>query len=166
MTDPMTVTATPLLRQRGFTLIELVAVIILLGILSAFIVPRFTGTGTFTEYTTRDQIIAALRYAQQRAMYDHSIGACHRFRLQADRYGPQRSTDGGVSFSYFGPSEWRMGIVPESAVAPVGDIYFDGLGNSVLSCVDQSVVGPLSISVTGSVNLSVCIETTGYAHAC
>ncbi len=54
--------------QRGFTLIELVMTIIIVGILAAVIAPRFSGSDIFRERGFADQVKASLRYAQKAAI--------------------------------------------------------------------------------------------------
>lgn len=55
-------------HNHGFTMIELVAVIIVLGILAAFVAPHFLGTSRFDTRGTYDNLVSALRYAQKRAI--------------------------------------------------------------------------------------------------
>ncbi len=55
-------------RMRGFTLVELVMVIVLLGVLSVYAVPRMINTGDFFARGFHDQSMAYLRYAQKTAI--------------------------------------------------------------------------------------------------
>src|SRR5690606_28086889 len=56
------------LSQRGFTLIELIAVMILIGILSVVLISRMGGVNTAGVQAGRDSLIAAFFFAQQTAM--------------------------------------------------------------------------------------------------
>jgi prepilin-type N-terminal cleavage/methylation domain-containing protein len=82
-------------RTSGFTIIELVTVIILLGILATTALPKFTGSSSFEVYTYRTQLIAKLRLAQQRAMQQTSTqadGLCRQVVITTTRIGtPDRT---------------------------------------------------------------------------
>lgn len=52
----------------GFTLVELVIVIVVLGIISAVVLPRFSSTADFQAVALRDEVVAALRHAQKSAV--------------------------------------------------------------------------------------------------
>jgi MSHA pilin protein MshC len=54
-------------RSRGFTVMELVTVIIIAGVLAVVAIPRFS-RGMFDDAQLYDQTLAALRYAQRTAM--------------------------------------------------------------------------------------------------
>lgn len=54
--------------EQGFSLVELIVVIIMVGILSIGVSSRFSDTNSTSVQTGRDDIIAALFFAQQTAM--------------------------------------------------------------------------------------------------
>ncbi|MFT6915235.1 MAG: MSHA pilin protein MshC [Motiliproteus sp.] len=58
-------------RAAGFTIIELVVVIALLGILSASAIARFSDTQSYHDQQLRDQLISIARVAQQAALNRH-----------------------------------------------------------------------------------------------
>ena len=59
------------LNQRGFTLVELITIIIILGIISVVAIPRFFDRGTFDSRRYHDEVISTLRYAQKTAIAQH-----------------------------------------------------------------------------------------------
>ena len=63
-------------NHAGFTLIELVTVIIIIGILSVNVVPKFLSSSGFEEYTYRDELLTKLRGIQQRAMQETNVVSC------------------------------------------------------------------------------------------
>ena len=54
--------------QRGFTLIELIMVIVMLGVLAIFATPRMLNTGDFKARGFHDETLSLLRYAQKTAI--------------------------------------------------------------------------------------------------
>ena len=54
--------------SNGFTVIELVVVIVLIGIVSVVVIPRFLAPNAFDEIAARDGLIATVRAAQQAAL--------------------------------------------------------------------------------------------------
>lgn len=59
-------------KQCGFTLVEMITIIVILGIIAAVAVPRFADNNTFQNRAAADQVAAALRYAQKVAIASHS----------------------------------------------------------------------------------------------
>lgn len=52
----------------GFSLVELIVVLVLAGIMAAVFIPRWRGGSGFEERGFRDQVAAALRYGQKSAI--------------------------------------------------------------------------------------------------
>jgi prepilin-type N-terminal cleavage/methylation domain-containing protein len=57
-------------KDRGFTMIEIVVVMVVLFIVSAAVISRYTTTGTNELMTETDGLKTSLRYAQIKAMND------------------------------------------------------------------------------------------------
>jgi len=57
--------------QRGFTLVELIMVMVIVGILAVFVAPRFFEANVFKSRGFADQVQATLRYAQKEAIAQH-----------------------------------------------------------------------------------------------
>ena len=55
-------------NQLGFTLVELVTTIILIGIIAVAVLPRLFSASSFSAYTLRNEFISELRYVQLKAI--------------------------------------------------------------------------------------------------
>ncbi len=78
----------PHLARTGFTLIELVVVITLLGILAAFAVPRFIAVNDSAERADIESFVGSIRSARMLAFADFKT----RGTLPAGYLGPQSFT--------------------------------------------------------------------------
>lgn len=79
----------------GFTLVELVAVILLLGILAFSVVPRFLDKGSIDVGAMAEQLAGDIRYTQSLAM---TSGQRNRINLAAASY--QITTSAGVPVAH------------------------------------------------------------------
>src|SRR5690606_29493353 len=88
------------MHSRGFTLVELILVIVVIGILAAVVGPRFFERSTFDERLYAEEVRAGLRHAQKLAL----AGGCRiRFSLDATGYQLLRDADCEGSGTAFMP---------------------------------------------------------------
>ncbi|MEW6445643.1 MAG: pilus assembly FimT family protein [Pseudomonadota bacterium] len=137
----------PISSCRGFTMIELVLVMVLIGILSIFIIPRFNDQ-PFAAYGFQQEAIAAARYAQKLAVSGNTPVTID---FTAVGFALSR---GGTPVTNPATGQAFVGIAPTGViVAPALSVTFDGLGR-------PSASGVLSI---GTRSLTIEAET-GYVH--
>jgi len=172
---------------HGFTTIELVTVIIIVGILAVNVLPRFDGTASYEAHTHRAQLISALRLTQQRAMQQTSSGDsyCHQIVFDNDsvpvRYGVPDRTDCGITVF---PNNWqpdatghilddRYDITYSIDSSALNQVSFDWLGraNNCDSDVDNGSDAKLGCTIlvesavqNGADALKITIESEGYIH--
>ncbi len=137
-------------KDRGFTLLELVVVITLLGVMSVVLFSRINAVGASRVQASRDDVIAALFFAQQLAMSRSNI----QVSVSA---GAIDVRENGVSVkldSSFYPLNMPTGI----SLTPTSPTYsYDKLGRTSAGSIQvQTADGVYSASVT--------IEASGYAY--
>lgn len=71
------------IKSLGFTVIELVVSIIIIGILAATVLPRWFSSSGFEEASYRDEMLATLRTLQLRTMQRFQDGVCHKINVGA-----------------------------------------------------------------------------------
>ncbi|USH02767.1 prepilin-type N-terminal cleavage/methylation domain-containing protein [Grimontia kaedaensis] len=152
--------------SKGFTLIELITVLVILGIISVFAAPRLSGSEAFSVTSARDTGLSVARQVQLRAMQQETpSSACNALYVAASRMG-------GSSNSACGFGENRSDMVDLSdsqvRISPAQTIYFDLLGRPV-----NSVGGRLCTSgrcefsfSQGSAEAKICLNSEGYFYAC
>ncbi len=77
-------------HQSGFTLIELITVIVILGVLSAFALPRFANLEGSAEQAVVEGFVGALRSAHTLAFSSMMLGAGYRTRGDVSLFGITR----------------------------------------------------------------------------
>lgn len=168
----------------GFTLVELVVVIVLLGALAVFIAPRIQGTDGVANYVYQDRLISALRTMQQKAMNDTRSGYCFQINVttgSSSSFGPPTldyssgneatTCDSAITINdeteYITASESEMaadGITISFAdMSTSKSIGFDNAGCPISGAACST---DIQIEIGGDDSVFVCVESQGYIHAC
>jgi MSHA pilin protein MshC len=152
--------------QRGFTLIELIMVMVLLGILAAYAAPRIFNRADFDARGMEDMTMAYLRFAQKTAIAQRrtvcltltTSGISMQVSTAANTYGCASATalngpDGKSALSVSGAA---YSTVPSS-------FSFDGLGQPVNSS-GVALTSAQTFVVSGGGRTITVEAGTGYVH--
>ncbi|WP_392340291.1 type II secretion system protein [Moritella marina] len=161
-------------KKSGFTLIELVIVIILTGILAATAIPKLIGNDGFEAQAYRDQLLQLLKTVQQQAMScdddcrassisrSTNLYACNKVIIESNRFGIPKDCavifpPTGYDVPHLGMSKAEADSSSISFNSPRRIIEFDSLGvvNGCTGCI---------IEVKGEDTLKIRIESQGYIH--
>lgn len=159
--------------QSGYTVVELVIVLVLMGILAANAMPRFFEASRFDEMGYADAVQSALRYGQKLAL----AGRCDvRVEVTAAGYGlfrrareatdpPAPACPSGaftVAVNRPGGQTWA-GATPAGVGVGTLDIFFDAWGSPHDTGSGAAQTAPATLAI-GTRTISLEPET-GYAHS-
>lgn len=152
--------------MTGFTLIELIMTIVIVGILAVVVAPRFFDNNVFQSRGFADQVQASLRYAQKIAIAQRR-NVCVTFTLPAPSTvtlriaslagaGSPCNTDlisptGDPAYVITAPAGIAFAALPT-------DFNFDGLGRPNPSALP-------TITIVGASNSITIEDETGYVHS-
>jgi len=166
----------PKQASRGFTLVELIVILILVGILAVVAIPRFTGVGAYNTMGFNDRAMESLRYAQKQAIAKRR-NVCVVFTATTITFTYAATAGSAINctINLTGPAgEAAYSISPESKsvvtiTASPGSFAFNGQGRPIASTSGGVVGAALTtvqvITITGEGARSFSVEPeTGYVH--
>ena len=134
--------------SQGFTLIELIAVMIVVGILAIGISSRFPDSSAASVQASRDDIIAALFFAQQTAMARDNI----QLSITANTVNVTENGNSIRIHSDAYPLALPSGV---SVTAIPSTFSYNKLG--------KTTPGSITVSRDG-LSATITVEASGYAH--
>lgn len=148
-----------MMKQKGFTLVELVMVIAVIAIISAVASSRFADTSSFTSLGARDQLIAASQTAQKRALA--FVDAANPVTLTVSQSGGLwqfNIVQGGTTI--ISQSADRAG----ASLRVGGSLITDG-GSVTLNFDENAETGAnTEFNFSSQVNHRLCISASGFAY--
>ena len=142
-------------KHSGFTLLELIVTIVIVGVLAVTVASRFANEDTFAVRIEQENLISTLNLAQQLAMTGRTIA----FTIDADNKRYSLSVDGsdyqvtGVSYPLHFQDE--VSSITASTALPLD--YSNSLG--------QTTETTFTISSIGGDSLCVMVNNSGFARA-
>jgi MSHA pilin protein MshC len=131
----------------GFTLVELVTVMILIGILAVVALPRLDFARDFGATSFRDQVAAALRYAQKSAVAKRRMNC---ITVAADGLGIALA-----SAASFGAGACAVTIADPAAVSPSPGVTLTPTGVTLFFQPSGTVTSDAAGATTADFTLTV-----------
>ncbi len=151
---------------RGFTLIEMVMVLVIAGVLAVVALPRMFNATEFQSRGLSDQVQASLRYAQKIAIAQHRF-VCATFTANSLSLtiGPS-NTCGTPIASLTSNGNYVLNAPSSISFAATPTAFsFDALGQPRTASLPDAAIGAVTVGVTGDVTRTITVEAeTGYVH--
>lgn len=150
-------------RNRGYTIVEVLLVIVILAILGTVAGPRFFDNDAFDERAYYDELVSALRYAQKTAV---ASGCPVRVDVGVTSYALSQQTiaaghcdasDASFPVPVRLPTgEVMSGTAPDGiTTAPTATVTYNALGQTSLAANQALAVGARTLTVQADSGLVV-----------
>jgi len=156
----------------GFTLIELIVVIIIISIMSVTVLPQFFSSNGFEEFSYRDEIMTKLRAVQLRSMQQTTDTICKEIQVESTPSAiiGLLATDSATNTcitAYAGDATTVIVNSKHSVSFTLSEgitsFSFSVLGRP-LGCVSQSPC-EITITIAGENSPEILINSEGYIYA-
>lgn len=163
--------------SQGFTLVELVVTIMVVGIMAAVAIPRFADQKGYQSRAFYEQVQEAIKFAQKAALAQRksvyvtttatTLTAC--YVAACGGAGSYAVIDPTTRAALALAAQDQRGVAFSAVtISPATTVVFDGLGRP-RSAANVLLTAATTISVnssaTGDINRSIIIEPeTGYVH--
>jgi MSHA pilin protein MshC len=154
-------------KRRGFTLVELVMVMVITGVLAVAVIPRFFNRQDFQDKGFYDETLAVLRYGQKAAIAQRRT-VCVTFTGNTVSLAiASAANSGNCNTALASPTGASSFVVTGRgtaafSIAPV-NFKFNSLGEP-LAADDTLLTAKKTITVTRVGDIQVEAET-GYVHS-
>jgi MSHA pilin protein MshC len=156
------------MASRGFTLVELITIMILIGILAVVALPKLNSAQDFGALAFRDRVATSLRYAQKSAVAKRRMvcATIPKFGLSLSLSADASFGAGTCANAIAGPDGSTPAVAsPNTNVALTPDettLYFQPSG-VVTSNASGATIADFTIGVTGQTAITVT-GATGYVR--
>ena len=172
--------------QRGFTLLELIITIIIVGVLAVVAGSRLQNTSDFDTFALQGKIVSSLRHMQFRAMQDTREGYCHQlvFDTASPAVGPPSNDYSATSAAAATTCATAVGsdipdylhiqtpefnelgatLTATDGTSSISFINFNSLGQPITAV--GNCVADCQITVTAQSSSSVCVNSEGFIRGC
>jgi MSHA pilin protein MshC len=151
-------------QSRGFTLTELVVVIVIVGIMALVAIPRFIGVDSFKSRGFSDEAAGVVRYAQKTAIaWRSTVFVC------VTATGVTASSASGCASPITHPATGGnlAATAPSGVSLPTVEFRFDGAGRPRDSGggLSGTITIPITSAIAGDPARQIVVEAeTGYVH--
>ncbi len=144
--------------DSGFTMVELISAMAIIGIIAAIAIPRFAGRAEFDSRSFHDKTLAILRYAQKAAIAQRRT-VCVAFSSNSVALTSASTNPGPCDTPLAGPdgsSPFTVTASGSATFSPLpANLSFDPLGRPSSTA---------SIQVSGYSGIIIVEPETGYVH--
>lgn len=149
-------------RQAGYSALELILVIVVIGIISAVALPRMLNRTSFDEWGYHDQVVAALQYARKSAVASRrqvcvtlgSGGLALTRPLSAPEASP--SCSGAPAFALPDRSTNQLPLPQGVSLSPAAlSFQFDALGRPLSGGATSTFI----VQIAGQPDITIERET-------